>query len=140
MNDPSGPDVLMAMLKKEGASIERMPSSIVRLKLPTAQTRLTTPALFIDVDRVPLSEEAQGHLVTWVEAGGTLVMVGSPSRWPAELKAKTEKTTSTTIEVKTYPESESANDQSDPEVETEEPKEPEPRVNHGKLAHPAAVT
>ncbi|MGH7330583.1 MAG: hypothetical protein ACREJX_19715, partial [Polyangiaceae bacterium] len=84
MNDPSGSDVLMAMLKKEGASIERMPSSIVRLELPTYQTRITTPALFIDVDRVPLSEEAEGHLVTWVEAGGTLILVGSPANWPAE--------------------------------------------------------
>ena len=138
MNDPSGSDVLMGMLTKEGASIERMPSSIARLKLPTAQTRITTPALFIDVDRVPLSDETQGHLVTWVEAGGTLVMVGSPEHWPAELKAKSEKTTSTTIEVKTYPDVDEAENEN--ETDDHGSKEPEARVDHGKLAHPAAVT
>lgn len=139
IGDPSGNDVLFAVMKKQGVKVTRVPTSLAHLKLPTAETKHETPALFIDVDRVPLSEEAQSHVVTWTEAGGTLVLVGSPARWPAELKAKRGKSVSTDISVKTYPVGDRGAVNDDDDGEEHETPESTARIDHGKLARPAAV-
>jgi hypothetical protein len=39
------------------------------------------------VERTPLDEDTSAHLVVWVEAGGVLVLAGSPADWPSAFHA-----------------------------------------------------
>lgn len=133
-HDPAGNELLRALLEKQGLTVKRVPSSLAHLRLPTPETLATTPALYVDVDEVPLAAESEAHLVAWVEAGGVLVLAGSPTRWPKELGAKDEPSHSLDVAVKTYPREWSSTSHND-----DEDSDPAPRVDHGRLAHPAAL-
>ncbi|MEO8797832.1 MAG: DUF4350 domain-containing protein, partial [Polyangiaceae bacterium] len=133
-HDPAGNELLRALLVKQGLTVKRVPASLAHLRLPTPETLAKTPALYVDVDDVPLAAESEAHLVSWVEAGGVLVLAGSPEKWPKELAADAEPTTSLDVEVKTYP-GKPTNDEEDDDGEGD----PVARVDHGRLAHTAAL-
>ncbi|MEO8801272.1 MAG: DUF4129 domain-containing protein, partial [Polyangiaceae bacterium] len=65
-HDPAGNELLRALLVKQGLTVKRVPASLAHLRLPTTETLATTPALYVDVDDVPLAAESEAHLVSWV--------------------------------------------------------------------------
>ncbi len=134
-HDPAGNELLRALLEKQGNTVKRVPASLAHLRFPTPETLATTPALYVDVDNVPLAAESEAHLVAWVEAGGVLVLAGSPTRWPKELGAEAEPSHSLDVAVSTY-RAETARQE---EEDDGEERDPAPRIDHGRLAHAAAL-
>ena len=84
-------------------------------------------AVIVDTEMTPLDDETKVHLVAWVEQGGMLVLAGNPDEWPKELWAKR-----------------AIGSGRDVQVETPCPEEDDscasPRVDHIRLARPAAMT
>ena len=122
----SGHETLQALLEKQNVTVKRSTSPLAKLPLPTDRDRRETPAVFVDVEQVSLQPEAQEHLLRWVEAGGILVLAGSPTHWPSAFAAKDAPSTTRDIEVTTLPDDDAENE--------------EPRIDHGKLARPAALS
>ncbi len=142
-NDPGGNDTLRALLQKQNVEVKLLPSSLTHIPIPTPQTREATPALYVDVDRIPLEDEAQEHLLRWVNGGGMLIIAGSPKAWPKLLGAKPDHSTSLDVSVTTYTEDTTKKAHSGDDDESSDDDDGEstliPRVDNGKLAHSAAV-
>lgn len=90
--DPAGPERLLALLKKQGATVGAPSTSLATLPLPSdgASPAAFDPGavLVIDAERVPLEDEARLRIERWVRAGGTLVIAGAPGTWPAGFEAE----------------------------------------------------
>jgi hypothetical protein len=143
-DDPTGSDTLRALLEKQNLEVKTLMSSLVKIPIPTPKDREKTAALYIDVDRIPVEDEAQEHLLRWVDAGGILVLAGSPSHWPKRFGAKVEPSTSLVVSVTTYKEETKKKPHSDDDDESTDDDDDEestliPRVDNGALAHPAAA-
>jgi hypothetical protein len=142
--DAAGSDTLRGLLEKQNVEVKPLRSSLAKISIPTAADRETTPALYVDVDRIPLEEDTQEHLLRWVDAGGILVLAGTPKRWPARLGAKIEPSTSRVVTVTTYTEetrkkAHSADDQTDDDDDDDDETTMVPRVDNAKLSVPAAA-
>lgn len=83
-SDPAGDALPIEVLKRTGFDAGYLTTSLATL--PIDDTTHST-IVIVDMDRVPLEEDAEAHLMRWVEAGGELVLFGSPSSWPKELEA-----------------------------------------------------
>jgi hypothetical protein len=144
-NEPGGSDTLRALLEKQNVEVKTLLTPLAKIPLPTPKDRETTAALYVDVDRIPLEDDAQEHLLRWVDAGGILIIAGSPTHWPKALGAKVDRSTSLEISVTTYKEEKtkkthSDDDQNESEDEDDEESTLIPRVDNAKLAHFAAVS
>ncbi len=84
--DPAGDELVMDLLRRQGAQATRLTSALASLPLPKADDK--TQVVVLDMTRIEIEEEAAEHLVAWTEAGGVLVLLGHPSAWPEKLKVK----------------------------------------------------
>ncbi len=84
-DDPAGDELFEAMLRRQGLRAEPLGASLAAIPLP--QPGEPSPGVMVDVERVPLDAETRSHLVEWVDAGGVLVLAGSPETWPPEFGA-----------------------------------------------------
>ncbi len=95
-HDPSGDDLLIALLEKQGVKVGHTgPLG----SLPLATGDADAAAVMVDLTRTPVEEDALRHLVAFARSGGVLVLVGAPDAWPKLLDARSEPTLSETIEV-----------------------------------------
>ncbi len=84
-DDPAGDELFEALLRRQGVKVEPLDRSLASLALP--QPGESTPAVVVDVERTELDDDTRAHLVEWVDAGGLLVLAGSPQAWPREFGA-----------------------------------------------------
>lgn len=96
-DDPAGDELPMELLRRSGYSVSYLPRSIAALPIPS-ETR-SAPLVVVDASRVALEDEAEAHLIRWVEAGGILVLLGPPALWPAELHVETDRASARTVNV-----------------------------------------
>lgn len=87
-SDPAGDELPREVLRRSGFEVGAPTSSLATMPLPTESERAAV--LVIDVERVPLDLDAQRHVVRWVEAGGALVVLGTPELWPPAFAATRE--------------------------------------------------
>lgn len=83
--DPAGDELPREVLERSGLSVESLGGLLARMPIPGAEDE--APLVLVDLERVPLDDEARAHVVRWVEAGGRLVLFGAPQSWPPELAA-----------------------------------------------------
>jgi hypothetical protein len=95
--DPSGDDLFMELLAKEGADVSHLDASLATMPMPRPKEK--APFVIVDAERVPLEDETRAHLARWVESGGVLLLAGNVRAWPESFKAKAETTASTGINV-----------------------------------------
>lgn len=98
--DPAGDEVLTDLLRAQGLTVARA-GPIASLPMPPDKE-----VVLLDASRTPLDEESEPHLIRWVKAGGTLILVGAPTEWPKALAAKYAPSTSRDITVTTWGDSE----------------------------------
>lgn len=84
--DPAGDELAMEVISRQGLKVSRLSGALASLPLPKAGAK--APAVIVDTDETKLDDDTAAHLLTWVEAGGALLLAGDPDAWPAELKAK----------------------------------------------------
>ncbi len=84
-DDPAGMEILQALLHKQGIITQPLDRSLA--SLPLLRPGDPPAAVLVDSETTDLDEETEAHLVSWVEAGGILVLAGSPSTFPAALGA-----------------------------------------------------
>ena len=84
-DDPAGGELLRDVLRAQGATVKGLDSSLATMPIPAAGER--TPAVIVDVEQTSLDDDTRAHLARWVEAGGILVLAGSPGQWPKEFDA-----------------------------------------------------
>ncbi len=84
-DDPAGGELLRDVLRAQGATVKGLDSSLATMPIPAAGER--TPAVIVDVEQTSLDDDTRAHLARWVEAGGILVLAGSPGQWPKEFGA-----------------------------------------------------
>ena len=94
--DPGGDEVLEDLLRAQGVKVARA-GPIASLSMPPDQD-----VLLLDASRTPLDEESDPHLIRWIKAGGTLILVGAPNHWPKAIAAKQVPSTSRDIVVTTW--------------------------------------
>lgn len=88
LDDPSGTELPVDVLGRAGFRVERLGRSLASLPIPDAEAHAPMrEVVVVDVERVQLEDESRAHLLRWVESGGTVLLFGSPSLWPAELGA-----------------------------------------------------
>jgi hypothetical protein len=75
-DDPAGEELFEAVLQRQGLRTQRLDRSLASLPLPGPDE--TAPAVLVDVERTQLDDDTRAHLFEWVEAGGALVLAGSP--------------------------------------------------------------
>jgi hypothetical protein len=121
--DPAGDDLLLDLLVREGVTARHMTGSLASLAMKGREG----PAVIVNTERTPLDEGTQAHLLAWVAQGGVLVVAGDADDWPKDLWAKREPATSRDVRVETpCPDDDDAC--------------ASPRVDHVRLATPAAMT
>ncbi|MBX3230872.1 MAG: hypothetical protein KIT84_01535 [Labilithrix sp.] len=81
--DPAGDELPIAILAKNGFTVKPLASSLSTMPVPSRGEG--APVVVVDVERVPLDDETEAHLMRWVEGGGVLVLFGSVIAWPSEL-------------------------------------------------------
>jgi hypothetical protein len=84
-DDPAGLELFREVLHRQGVPVTPLATSLATMPLPSADE--SSPAVVVDVERTPLDEDTSAHLVEWVEAGGVLVLAGSPAEWPSAFHA-----------------------------------------------------
>lgn len=84
-DDPAGGELLRDVLRAQGATVKGLDSSLATMPIPAASER--TPAVIVDVEQTSLDDDTRAHLARWVDAGGVLVLAGSPMQWPKEFGA-----------------------------------------------------
>jgi hypothetical protein len=125
-SDPAGHDVFEETMRRQGLTVSTLQTSLATLPLPppSAKPGEEAPAVLVDTDRTILETTTETHLIEWVEAGGFLILAGSPMNWPGEIGALAETSTSTDIVTDRY---------SDDDDDDEGP------TYHGKGLEPASV-
>jgi hypothetical protein len=86
--DPSGDELPIDVLRRSGYDAAYLTTSLSAMPIPGASE--VAPVVVVDVSRVALEEESVAHVMRWVDAGGVLVLFGTPAFWPAELHATEE--------------------------------------------------
>ncbi len=84
-DDPAGGELALELLRRQGAVVMGLGSSLASLPLPSEGER--APAVVVDVETTSLDDDTREHLEAWVKAGGSLVLLGAPTSWPKELGA-----------------------------------------------------
>jgi hypothetical protein len=84
-DDPAGYELMRDVVARQGVHLHGLDSSLATMPLPAPGER--APAVLVDLENTSLDDETREHLVSWVDAGGVLVLAGSPWAWPKELKA-----------------------------------------------------
>jgi hypothetical protein len=136
--NPAGRDLLVDLLVKQGAVVSSLPGSLANLPMNGA----AGPVVILDAERVPLEDETRDHLVAWVKQGGTLVLAGSPSLWPADFWAKPLAPSTCTpgltkIRVETRS---AAPPEDDDDDDAADSPNPAASVNHAMIARRTAMT
>ncbi len=131
--DPAGDELMTELLRKQGVKVSRLRGSLANLPIPKPDAE-PPAAVLIDGERTMLEPETKAHLLAWVEAGGFLILTGTPEDWPA-LGLKEKHTTSRDIDVYTAG---THDDESDDEPPPTKPADPV-RIDHGKVAEAAAL-
>lgn len=98
-DDPAGDQLPVDVLGRAGHTVDRLGRSLASLPIPENET-ITNEVVVVDVEKVQLEDETRAHLLRWVEAGGTLVLFGSPTEWPEELGAKVDVAADRAVSVK----------------------------------------
>ncbi len=102
--DPAGDELPIEVLTRSGFQTRALGTSLATLPIPEDDAgRAAMPLVLIDVEKVPLEDEASAHLMRWVEAGGVLVLFGHPSGWPGELRSKSASATTRDLVVRLDP-------------------------------------
>ena len=83
-SDPAGDELPTDVLVRNGFHVGPLTTSLATMPIESAAD---APVAVVDLERVPIEEEARIHLERWVEAGGTLVLFGRPELWPERLAA-----------------------------------------------------
>jgi hypothetical protein len=138
-DDPAGRDLLSDLLAKQGAHVTGLHGSLAALPMKGN----AGPVVIIDVERVPLEDETRTHLVAWVKQGGTLVLAGNPHLWPGDFWAKStlaSGTGATDVRVETRGPGKAAIEDDDDDDDDSPTQASAPRIDHAKLASPAAMT
>jgi len=81
-DDPAGQELWFDVVRQHGLKVERLETALASLPMPASGRR--SPAVVVDAQRTELDRETRAHLVSWVDAGGTLVLAGAPETWPRE--------------------------------------------------------
>jgi hypothetical protein len=97
--DPAGDELFTELLRGQGLTVSRA-GPLSSLPLPTDDE--TAPTVVLDASRTPMDEETDAHVIRWIKAGGTLVLVGAPASWPGTLKSQRVPATSREITVRTW--------------------------------------
>ncbi|HEX8796659.1 MAG TPA: DUF4129 domain-containing protein [Polyangiaceae bacterium] len=84
-DDPAGGELLRDVLRAQGVTAKDLDSSLATMPLPAAGE--LTPAVIVDVEQTSIDDDTRAHLASWVDAGGVLVLAGSPTQWPKEFGA-----------------------------------------------------
>ncbi len=84
-NDPAGNELPTEVVRRNGFHVTPLATSLATLPVENAAE---APVTVVDLERVILEDEARIHLERWVEAGGTLVLLGRPELWPRGLDAE----------------------------------------------------
>jgi hypothetical protein len=84
-DDPAGAELMHDLLARQGVTLRGLPTSLATMPVPAPGER--APAVLVDMEETSLDDETREHLLAWVDAGGVLVLAGSPSSWPKELEA-----------------------------------------------------
>ncbi|MDB4934114.1 MAG: hypothetical protein JWP87_1086 [Labilithrix sp.] len=85
VDDPAGDELPMDVLRRSGIDAAYLSTSLAALPVPGPDE--VAPVVVVDATRVLIEEESAAHLLRWVDAGGVLVLFGSPGSWPHELAA-----------------------------------------------------
>ena len=85
--DPAGDDLPIAVLERNGFRVSPLGTSLATMPIPADEEG--APVVVVDMEKVPLEDEATAHMMRWVEAGGVLVLFGHVGAWPDELQAET---------------------------------------------------
>jgi hypothetical protein len=94
-SDPAGDELPMDVLSRTGVPVAPLRTSLATMPMPDEDGGSTL--LLVDLERVTLEDEAEAHLLRWVETGGVLVLLGSPSAWPKALGARPEVASTTEL-------------------------------------------
>lgn len=86
--DPAGDELPIAVLERNGFKVGSLGTSLATMPVPGDDAAEGAPVVVVDVEKVPLEDEATAHMMRWVEAGGVLVLFGRVDAWPGELGAK----------------------------------------------------
>ena len=97
VDDPAGLEVFREIARGEGYAVQGLGGSIATLPIPKEGEK--TFLLVLDASRVQLSDDASSRLLRWVGAGGSLLLLGEPARWPKALGAKPRATGSRDVTV-----------------------------------------
>ncbi len=84
-DNPAGVELMHDVVARQGVHLQGLGSSLATMPLPAPGER--APAVLVDLEKTSLDDETREHLLSWVDAGGVLVLAGYPSSWPKELKA-----------------------------------------------------
>ena len=98
-DDPAGDELPIELLRHSGYAVSFLPTSIAALPIPAAN--VAAPIVVVDLARVGLEDEAEAHLLRWVEEGGVLVLFGPPSFWPTELHVEADHASTRRVDVLT---------------------------------------
>jgi hypothetical protein len=82
--DPAGNELPIEVLERNGFKVGSLAHSLATMPIPEGDHE-GAPVVIVDVEKVPLEDEAQAHMMRWVEAGGALVLFGRPEKWPTEI-------------------------------------------------------
>ncbi|MFO0677266.1 MAG: DUF4350 domain-containing protein [Polyangiaceae bacterium] len=128
-----GSALAMEMLRRIGANVEWLPTSLATLPYDAdgVPSKFT---VVVDASRVRPEEETIDAMTRWVKAGGKLVMMGSVSRWPAEMKAHYALGASRDVTVfdPDYDWEDDATDDDDADTSSEDALPPEPSELQGE--------
>ena len=84
-NDPARDELPTEVLRRNGFRVVPLSTSLATMPIENAAE---APVTVVDLEKVILEDEARVHLERWVEAGGTLVLLGRPEVWPHALGAE----------------------------------------------------
>lgn len=83
-DDPAGFELFYGVLRRQNVHVEPLEQSLASLAPATPHDPHRAPTVVVDLERTPLDDETQEHLVQWVRSGGELVLAGLPDAWPRE--------------------------------------------------------
>jgi hypothetical protein len=87
-SDPAGDELPTNILERNGFKVGGLDHSLATMPIPEGEGSelLPLPIVVVDVEKVPLEDDARAHMMRWVEAGGVLVLFGDVRDWPEEAR------------------------------------------------------